>query len=370
VNSSVKEVIKLENWLIIKGKKRMKDFLIFASLLAVSIVMAIYAVYLFYISINNGETKYLSYNETSNLNYKVWLKSNDFYSEKYLGENYDVVASAIDNIEINFDYLLKTSDYVQGKSYYKITSYIQAYQKADETEKKVWNYEKVIKDKTITKYDKNTLRIQDGDSFKIDYQAYRKLMDDYKSNYAVSLVGNLVVEIEIKSDLTYKDFNKKINMESRKMSVVIPLTDSIISIDKNTLEDTKELLSEKKPSTVNYLKLCLSIIGIIWELILIIILGIDLVKLLGIDSKYVKELHKILKTYDSVIVNVEAVKLDNENVMYVDKFEELLDAQSEFRVPILYCNVINNKEAMFVIKHDNDAFVYQMKNTLYESEKK
>ena len=144
------------------------------------------------------------------------------------------------------------------------------------------------------------------------------------------------------------------------------LNDLNLYLDLNPNDKT---LIEKQDSSINYVKLILSIIGFIWELILIVILAIDLVKLMGIDSKYVKELKRILKTYDSVIVNVKEIKFDkNQNIMYVDKFEELLDAQLELRIPILYCNV-SNKESMFAVKHNKDVFVFKMKSTLYENDK-
>lgn len=349
------------------GKSRKKDLCFFLGLLFLSIAMAIYASYLFYVSFNNGKETRFNYSENSSLNYKVWLKENDFYSEEYLGENYDVVASAIDNVEISFDYLLNAFGGVKGQSYYTINSYIEAYQKADEKQNKVWNYKEIIKDKNITKYDKKTTKITAKDDFKIDYQAYKKKMENYQQKYGVSLVGNLVVEIEIKSDLKYSAFKKDINLEARKMTVTIPLTDSIITISKHDLGSNTKTLIEKEDSTINYPKLVLSLLGFILEIIIIVVLAIDLVKLLGIDSKYIRELRRILKAYDSVIVNVNEIKTDNKmNIMHVSSFEELLDAQAEIRTPILYCDVIKNKEAKFAIKNNNDMFVYKMKSSLYD----
>lgn len=350
------------------GENRKRDIVIFVVFLIISIITAFYASYLFYISFNSGEEKHLVYSESSSLNYKVWLKENNFYTESYLGEDYDIVASAIDNVEIDFDYLLSTSDYVKGQSYYVINSYIEAYQKADEANNKVWNQKNVIKDKVITKYDKKTLQVSAKDDFKVDYQEYKKKMDEYQQKYAVSLTGNLVIEIEIKPDLNYSKFKNGIDLESRKMKVIISLTDSIITISKTPLENTSKTLIEKQDSSINYVKLVGSIIGFVFEIIIIVILATDLVKIIGIDSKYVRELRKILKTYDSVIVNVDNIKLTGSNVMYVATFGELLDAQSEIKTPILYYEK-SKKEAIFAVKHNDDMFVYKMKSSLYEKEK-
>lgn len=355
----------------IVGKSRKRDSLIFIGLLFITVIVVICATFLFYDSFQDGKETVINYNEDFNMNYKVWLEDNDFYSEKYLGEEYNVIASAIDEIEVDFDYLLSLSDNVQGESYYLINSRIVAHQKNDASEKKIWDYGKLIKDKVITKYDKNTATISSKDNFKIDYQQYKKLMDDYQRKYAVSLVGNLLVDVEIKSDLTYDKFKDKIDMETRKMTLTIPLTESVVNITKDIPDKSDRQLIEKENSKINYLKLGLSLFAFVGGIFMCVFLGNILVKLLGFDSKYQRKLNKILRTYNSIIVNVEKIKIDKcLHVMNVNSFDELLDAQSELRVPILYSNLKNNKESMFVIKHDKDMFVYTMKSDLYDNQNK
>lgn len=356
---------------IIMGKNRKKDLLIFIVLLLITIVIVFYAMYLFYTSFKDGKETVINYNETSNLSYKVKLKENEFYADEFVGEDYNLIATAIDEIDINFDYLLNTSNFVKGISYYTINSKIIAYQKDDPEERKVWDYEKIIKDKTITQYDKNTTNISAKDSFKIDYKEYKELMDNYKNKYAVSLVGNLIIDIEIKSDLTYEKFKNSINLESRKMTITIPLTEQVVKITKTMLEDGSKSLVEKSDPKINYLKLVLSAFSFLGGLAMCIFLATLLVKLLGYDSKYERKLNKILKTYNSIIVSVEKIHLDkNQNIMNVSDFEELLDAQSELRVPILYCNIKPNKESLFYIKYDKDNLVYRLKSDLYENDSK
>ena len=49
--------------------------------------------------------KAVNYSESSNINYKVYLKKNNFYENEYLEGNSIYVASLIDKIYINFDYV-------------------------------------------------------------------------------------------------------------------------------------------------------------------------------------------------------------------------------------------------------------------------
>lgn len=336
-------------------------------MLIFTIVGSIYASILLMNSFEEGDEVSISYNEASSLNYKVWLFDNDFYTSEYLDEEYNFVANSIKDIEIDFDYLLNTSDYVKGTSYYTINSRIVAYQRGDVSERKIWDYEKLIKDKVITSYDRETNKIEHIDNIKIDYQEYKKLMDDYKSNYGVSLVGNLIIEIGIKNDLVYDEFNNVIDLEKREMLVTIPLTENIVNITKNEIVNNSQVLIEKGDSHINYLKLTLSVLALILGFGLCIYMGIILVKLIGIDSKYDRELKRILKTYGSIIVNVDEIKIDDDyNLMKVSKFEELLDAQQELKKPILFWNIKSNKKAMFAIKYDKDILVYNMNSKLYK----
>lgn len=355
-------------------KSRKKDFIIFVIFFFVAIIGITYSSVLLIKSFEEGEEVRINYDEKSELDYKVWLLDNEFYSSEYLDDEYNVIASSIDEIEVDFKYMLEFSDFVQGVSYYKINSRIVAYQSGDTSKRKVWDYEKLIKDKVITTYDTDSSSILNTDNFKINYHEYKKMMDDYKAKYGVSLVGNLIIEIELKSDFSYKKFNNNIDMDSRIMTMTIPLTETVVNIDTKDIVDNQQVLVEKGDSTINYLKLTLSILALCTGLYLCVSMGIISVRLLGIDSKFIKDLNKILRTYGSVIVNVDEIKFDDDvNKMNVPSFEELLDAQQELKKPILYWKTKTNKTistAVFVIKNEKDIFIYKMISDLYENDKK
>ena len=56
-------------------------------------------------TIERKETKPINYSDTNKIDYKVYLKPNDFYKEEYLGMNRAYVASLIDHIDIDYSYL-------------------------------------------------------------------------------------------------------------------------------------------------------------------------------------------------------------------------------------------------------------------------
>lgn len=352
------------------GKNRIKDSLKFIILFIITLLIVIYSIYLWIISYEDGTEKILNYNEELKVDYKVYLKENEFYNQEYLTEEYNIIASAIETIDIDFNYILNLSNNVQGQSQYKVNAKIIAYQKIDE--KKVWDNNQSIKDEIITLYETDTTNINQNDSFKINYQDYKKLMADYQKNYGVSLIGQLVIEINIDTELEYNEFNNNIQFNNRKATITTSLTDPIINIKKDIPDYTKETkIIEKSDPRINYLKLILSIISFTGGILLSTYLGKILVTIFGYNSEYVRKLSKIMKTYNSVIVDVEEINLNKyENKLTVKSFDELLDAQFELRIPIYHSTIKKNNEDLFTIKHNNDLIMYRMKSNLYDKKGK
>ena len=97
-----------------------------------------------------------------------------------------------------------------------------------------------------------------------------------------------------------------------------------------------------------------------------------------IGAPDIKVITGIRRAGKSVLIDEYASYLseteDNLNLVVIKlqdlDFEELLDAQSELRVPILYCNIKPNKESLFYIKYDKDILIYKLKSDLYENDSK
>ena len=74
------------------------------------LIFAIFGTLLLNKSLNFNNQKVIQYKEKSNLDYKVYLLENDFYDKDYLGKDMLYVASLIDKIEIDFDYLFESDE--------------------------------------------------------------------------------------------------------------------------------------------------------------------------------------------------------------------------------------------------------------------
>lgn len=94
--------------------------------------------------------------------------------------------------------------------------------------------------------------------------------------------------------------------------------------------------------------------------ILTICLGIYLKEEPDEYSTFIKNKKRILRTYDSIIVEVEDIpNIAGKNLIKVKSIEDLVDAQLELREPIYYKN--DNDSCFFMLLHYNEACIYILK---------
>lgn len=92
-------------------------------------------------------------------------------------------------------------------------------------------------------------------------------------------------------------------------------------------------------------------------LILAVCLGIYIREEPDEFSVFVKNKRRILKTYNSIIVEVEDIpNIAGKNIIKVKSIEDLVDAQLELREPIYYKN--DNDSCFFMLLHYNEACIY------------
>lgn len=72
---------------------------------------------------------------------------------------------------------------------------------------------------------------------------------------------------------------------------------------------------------------------------------------------YDKRLKKILKTYDSILVySNDDFEFGGENIIFVKKFDNLLIAQDELNIPIVY--IEEKQSSVFLLKDGKELLVY------------
>ncbi len=301
----------------------------------------------------------VNYEETSNIDYKVYLKENSFFENEYLEKNRTYIASLIDYILIDYDYSFNVNQNVNGNYSYYIKGTLSA--NKNNSDDYYWSKDYILSEK-VTKNYEDEKEINIKSQVKINYQTYNNLLNDFKSKYGVTMDGvlnvSLVIENNIDSDLIDHTISKDSNVELN-----IPLTSLTIEvpIEANELKNNGTLFSEVVKENVlyytvfkylGYVLISFSVITFFYLIYIIIIYSKR-------ENKYYKTLKKILKTYDNIIVNTSEIPdLSDLNVISVTTFEELIDAHSEVRKPINYIALKN--EAIFILINDGMAYRYDL----------
>ena len=315
------------------------------------------------IGTHNYENIKIEYSEKNNINYKVYLKENDFFENEYLGMNKTYIASLIDRIDINFKYNFDLKEKISGSYSYYIRGIISA-NKANGGTGNYWSKEYKLFEKKDIKYS-STNQIEIDENVSVNYQEYNDILNSFKKEFGLSMNGNLKIELVIENKISSEKVNRVILKED-EFNLNIPLTSLTIEVPiqadgsakTGTLVDEKvydESVVYQVLEISSYLLFGMSGLCILYMLVLEI----------KSESEYNKKLRKILKVYDGILVEVANLpNFEKFDIIQVKSFEELIDAHSEIRKPINFTQKINGVK--FVLIDNGIAWVYSLKREIFE----
>ena len=294
----------------------------------------------------------VNYQENSNIDYKVFLKDNDFYDQDYLEKDKAYVASLIKKIDADFNYTFKIDTKTDIDFKYDIIGTLVI---ADGTGKSVF-FEKDYK-----LFENGTANIVQGTfeninkTISIDYNYYNNLANKFKTNYGINTTSNLIVKLKVKE--VSKDDNLDLKNNS-EMSLTIPLSEREVNINMDYKDVNKNnmVVSSGSVSVNSYLYI---VLGIVLLLLSIFFLSKILSTSKSKKSKYDRDIKRILKEYDRLIVNTKtAPDKKGKKVIDIDSFDELLDVRDNLKLPIKYYVIEEHKKCNFYINHDEELYLY------------
>lgn len=297
--------------------------------------------------------------ETDNTTYNVTYVKNDFYDDDII-ENNSYVREFVDNININYNYVINLSEKVSGNYTYSVVGQILVYEPGNEAND-YWKNTTTIVDKSTVEFD-DTKTISVNALANVDYQKFYEMYRDFKSSNIVTNEAKLFVKLILNYNGDYQNFNKFNN--NREVTVAIPLSEVAFKITQsNNLINPSQVLTKKtsikNESLYRIISISLWVFALLFSIIFIIIYNKDRREM----TPYYRKLKKILTTYDSIIVNVDKLaSLDDVSIAKVTTFEELLDAQQEVRLPINFKEDKKKKMAKFILLRNNFAWVYVLKD--------
>lgn len=297
------------------------------------------------------------YEVNGEIDYKVYLKENDFYKEKFLGKDMQYIASLINVVRADFDYELKADEKVQAEYEYQIVAEAKATDRNDKS-KILHEKQDVLKSGKVTAMESGKFDIKE--SVDIDYGKYNEYMRAFRNEFgiAANCTLDLKMIVKVSGGIEAED-TLAMNIPLSEQTVDITMATERIDREDKIGEGYDELYVKNLPLLV--------LSGIIVALSLILIIAMIYYHTTRFDDDlYEKALHKILKEYDTYIVEGSETIYELENVVRVSSFKELLDAQNLENTPIVFLEVIPGEKSYFIVNGVNTTYRYTLSRAYQE----
>lgn len=292
----------------------------------------------------------MSYTPSGSINYRVYLKKNEFISSPYLESGEAYILNLIDYIKINNNYNFSSSSKTKVNGTNKLVASLKVYYK--ESTNKDSNPEVMSKEKTLTQktisFDSTSYGL--NNEYNLYLNDYLKILRDFQDQIKISVEGYL----EVSSETLLNGEVGGIKYKSNYSNVIkIPLTGSVINIESESPNDNTNYVYESELVKSNKKVMTFIIIVNILDFIIICFLLKKLFQFTN-KSEYERKLSKILKTYDEIIVNTSNIlDIEKYKIIEIPEFKEILDLSRELLLPIMNYEVIKKKETwLYVIKDD------------------
>ena len=322
-----------------------------------------------YYALNNTNKESISYTQNGNVDYKVCLKENNFYSQNCLDKNMSYVSSLIKNVGLTFNYDLNTSEQLNVKTEYEVTAKL-VISNAENTSK-YFEQKYILQDKTSEGISQINNEYKISKNIDIDYDYYNTIASTFKSQYGVET--NSYIEVSFQVFHTNKE-NEDIRVPSPNPVILnIPLSQKSININMTASGINKQETQNIESSIFTLNNIICLFIGII-ALIVCLISGLKIAKMLSLikekKNNYDKFMEKILREYDRLIVETSTLpKFNNYFVTKVNSFGELIDVRDNLRLPIMYYEVAKHQKCHLYIIDNKNLYLLTVKAVDMEENK-
>lgn len=354
---------KEENKIILKQWVRVALLIIVIAVMAFSIFSIVKAV--------NPEVsdrkKLYSYNYNSSMDYKVYLKTNNFFTAPYMDMNKQYIASIIDHIEVSPKYEFKSTENLDYTYNYSIIATARGLgEDSDGRKIDIWSKEYPIS--ALQTQSGSGKEFTIGKTVNIDYNAYNQVLSDFRNQFGLSVDArvDLAMKVDINAGLAGST-DKNLN-ESYAMTLQMPLLVQTVRIKADYVNSGGNTIY----STVDPDKHINIPVVVVWAIVLIgsLVLFIKLVKsLLAVTrkSEYILAVNKIMKEYGDVIAETHNMPdLDKYDIVNIKSFVDMVDIEEELHSPIIYYEIEENSKCVFLILSDKTAYRFLLRESDFD----
>lgn len=348
------------NAILIDQAKRRKNIFIYIY----AIIVVFFLACLFLLTyLDRNKNYYVSYKEEGKIDYKVYLKDNEFFNNNYLGANNQYIADLIDYVTADFDYHLSMEEKnINYKYSYRIEAVVDVKEKG--TTNSLYNFsESIFQSEEKTSNSNQNVMI--SENVTIDYNKYNDIIKKFVSVYELEdIESTLTINMYVSAKGSCDEFSDDTNSESI-MTLSIPLTTKTVGVDisNNMVNANDNILVCKKDYTNTYLFLILAIVAGFSDIVLIVKLIKYEIKTRSAETIYEKELKKILNNYRSYIQKINnTFDLKGYQALRVDTFNDILEIRDTIQQPILMVENEDKNGVYFIIPSNTKVlYMYGLK---------
>ena len=345
-------------------RKRDKRIAIQAAIIALVTVLTI----VFSLVYNQfDKTYYIGYTETGNVDYKVYLKENDFYEEEYLVKGQAYVASLIDKIAVDFYYTLAMDTQDVNYDYtYSIDAELEIFD--EHTDKTLYRPLDVKKDAVSASQNSSSI-LGVSEHVEIDYGYYNERANDFINTYGLtSTKASLILKMHVNVLSECESFEDDSKNEY-VIALNVPLTERTVDIQMSTNVPNGEHKVIACAGTVNKNAFLITaiVLGCI-DVILAALLVLFIFKTRNRDINYTIMVKKLLSSYKSYIQQINNdFDVSGYRVLEVKTFAEMLEIRDTIQSPILMSENEDRTCTKFIITTNTDIlYVFEIKVEGYD----
>ena len=304
---------------------------------------------IFYIT--RDKTQYINYHENSDVDYKVYLKENEFYKENYLDKNKGYIASLIESVSAKFQYELSFNKDIDYKYSYRIAAEVDV--QDEKSDNNIYHFSEDIVKGNIAK---NTGDLEINEDLNVNYGEYNNLISRFKDVYELR---NIVSTLNICLYVNVQDIDKSnssVLKDKKVSSLTIPLTENTVSIDisNDRITDKNSKMELSIPTNYHW-TLVISIFYLIISIIYIVYLIIYSMRTRTAQMIYDKEIKSIINNYDSYIQKItDAYDIGTSQVLKIESFNDMLEIRDTLKQPILMLENEEKDGTFFIIPATNN----------------
>ena len=353
----------VENKLILKQWVRV--FLIIVS--AAFMLVSGFSVYKALNPAQAAKKELYSYNYKAGLDYRVYLKPNEFFQVPYMEMNKQYIASLIDYIEVDAKYDFQSNEDLDYRYDYELVATARGmFEDSDGKKTDVWSKSYSIS--PIESKNGSGKNFSISKTVNIDYNYYNQILSDFRSQFGLSVDSRVDLSLKVNVTAGLKGSGETTLSETQKMDLLIPLLVQTFRIRPdfvNTGGNT--IYSAKAPTTeVNIPLLVISGILFIGSLVIFV----KLVKSLLVvtrKSEYVLAVNKIMKEYADIIAETHNMPdLSNYDIVNIKNFTDMVDIEEELHAPIIYFEIEENTKCVFLILTDKTAYRFLLRESDFD----